>query len=159
MTARFTFRPVTGGGGPALCEVHRTSILVLGRAFYSQKEVESWAHGLSPNTDAMATEGHLAEVALDEKGEVVVFCSVRGDEVKALYVHPAAAGKGLGRALMERAEAVISGAGHEHARVEASQSGLGFYQRLGYVVQEAGDFPSRGGVMLKAFILTKPLVL
>ncbi len=156
----FTFRPVAPDDGPALCNVHRTSIFTLARHAYSSVEIESWVHGITPDSDlaAMAAENHVAEVALNDQGRIVVFCSVRDDEVMALYVHPDAAGKGLGRQLMQRAEEQIAASGHRMVRVEASASGLAFYERLGYMIMESGDFPSRGGLLMRAHKLTKSLL-
>ena len=155
-----TFRPVAPDDGQALCDVHRLAILTLARDAYSQAELESWSYGITPESDlrAMAAENHIAEVAVDDHGRVVAFCSLRDDEVKALYVHPEAAGMGLGRQLMQRAEDLIVSCGHRQVRVEASASALTFYEGLGYVVEESGDFPSRGGLMLRAHELTKPLL-
>lgn len=154
-----TFRPVAPDDGQALCDVHRLAILTLARDAYSQAELESWTYGITPESDlkAMAAENHVAEVAVDHHGRVVAFCSLRDDEVKALYVHPDAAGMGLGRQLMQRAEARIVSCGHRQVRVEASASALTFYEGLSYVVEESGDFPSRGSLMLRAHKLTKPL--
>ena len=106
----------------------------------------------------MAAENQIAEVAVDDHDRVVAFCSLRDDEVMALFVHPDAAGVGLGRRLMQRAEARIASSGYSQVRVEASASGLTFYEGLGYVVEESGDFPSRGGLKLRAHKLTKSLL-
>ena len=117
--------------GQALCDVHRAAILTLARHAYSQAELESWAFGITAQSDLKAM---------------------------ALYDHPDAAGKGLGRRLMQRAEARIASSGYSQVRVEASASGLTFYEGLGYVVEESGDFPSRGGLKLRAHKLTKSLL-
>ena len=81
--------------GQALCDVHRAAILTLARHAYSQAELESWAFGITAQSQV---------------------------------------------------------------RVEASASGLTFYEGLGYVVEESGDFPSRGGLKLRAHKLTKSLL-
>ncbi len=148
--AGFTFRPVEKEDGTSLCAVHRAAILVLGRHAYSEEEVESWAHDLSTSTDvdAMESEGQSAEVAVDETGTVVAFCSLKEDEVKALYVHPDAADKGVDGALTARAEVAIAAAGYRTVRVEASASGLAFHKRLGYRRIEAFDFSSRSGLTM-----------
>lgn len=154
-----TFRPVAPDDGEALCRVHRAAILTLGRGAYSAEEVQSWVHGLTPESerDAMRDESQIAEVALDDAGRIVAFCYTLEDEVKALYVHPDAAGQGLGRRFMERAESRMAEAGFRQVRVEASASGRPFYERLGYRVTQAFDFPSRGGLAMKAFRMIREL--
>jgi ribosomal protein S18 acetylase RimI-like enzyme len=76
----------------------------------------------------------LAEVA----GRPVGFCMVQLSEgyVFALFVRPEAEGRGIGRALMERAEAGLRRAGVTEAWLttggDPALRALGFYRHLGW---------------------------
>ncbi|MGZ3449266.1 MAG: GNAT family N-acetyltransferase [Polyangiales bacterium] len=60
------------------------------------------------------------------------FLPVPRGEVRAMFVAPEHAGRGVGRALLEAAEQAISAAGFVDAYLVATRSGLAFYERAGY---------------------------
>ena len=54
-----------------------------------------------------------------------------------LYVHPAAAGQGVGAMLVDALEKLAGGARHgASSRVDASDSARGFFEKRGYVAQQ-----------------------
>lgn len=55
------------------------------------------------------------------------------DHIAGLYVAPACSGRGVGSALLARAETAIQGSGYAIAHLEASQNALAFYLRRGYL--------------------------
>jgi len=55
------------------------------------------------------------------------------DRVAALYVSPPCSRRGIGSALLARAEHSIQSSGYAMARLESSQNALDFYLRRGYV--------------------------
>tara|TARA_R110002096_G_scaffold425890_1_gene634974 strand:+ start:285 stop:734 length:450 start_codon:yes stop_codon:yes gene_type:complete len=74
-----------------------------------------------PNTDTW-----VAEI----KGEVKGFLSLMGDEVGAIFLQPECHGKGIGKALMDKAQAL-----HGNLEVEvfkANSIGRNFYARYGF---------------------------
>ena len=152
-------RAATPADGEAIMAVHRASILGLGIAAYAAEEVESWAAGLKPEGYgwAMTEGGEAMEVAEDSRGRIVAFCSWKADEVCGLYVHPDAARRGLGGAMLARAEAAIAACGHRAIRVGASLSGRPFYERHGYRVTRHKDWKTRGGLVIAALDMEKRL--
>jgi GNAT superfamily N-acetyltransferase len=64
--------------------------------------------------------------------------------VRAVFVHPVEAGRGVGRALMARIEEGIFEAGLERAVVPAALDAVPFYQRLGYRLEGPCRLDLRG---------------
>ncbi|MFB9318055.1 GNAT family N-acetyltransferase [Cryptosporangium minutisporangium] len=56
-----------------------------------------------------------------------------GNKVFTMFIHPRAAGQGVGRRLMRHIEALAATDGYDHMETGASITGHGFYHRLGYV--------------------------
>jgi GNAT superfamily N-acetyltransferase len=77
------------------------------------------------------------EVTLAEDAEPLGFLSLDGADVRALYLAPAARGRGIGRALLDRAKA-----GRDHLELwtfEANAPAIAFYEREGFRVAERTD--------------------
>lgn len=155
----FTIRAGTPADADAIWRVHHRSILELGRAFYSQAEVDSWAHGLVPERYAnnMATGKETFYVAVDGVGKVIGFCSFRDDEIRGLYVDPTVARGGAGSALLRSAEADLLAAGHTRIWLQASLAGEPFYAAKGYEAVDAYPWPSRGGLEMMVKRMEKSL--
>ena len=98
----------------------------------------------------------LAEVD-GEGGNLAGFCSWLPDEVKGLYIHPAWARRGVGGALMDRAEAAIIDAGAPQICLGASRIARPFYERRGYRTMRRMEWRSRGGLVMEAFAMEKTL--
>ena len=81
-----------------------------------------------PNTQTIVAE---------EGGRVVGFLSLMGNEVAALFLDPAHHGKGLGRALMDRA--VAEKGDLEVVVFEENAIGRAFYDRYGF--RQIAEFP------------------
>lgn len=75
-------------------------------------------------------------------GEVVGFVHWEGDFIDALHVRASYARKGIGRRLMDGAEAAIAAAGFGQVRLETdtfNEASQAFYRSRGY--REAGRYP------------------
>jgi putative acetyltransferase len=69
-------------------------------------------------------------IVYEDDGQVVGFLSLVGNEVGAIFVHPEHQGRGIGRALMDRARAA-----HPHLELdvfEANTVGRRFYDAYGF---------------------------
>jgi putative acetyltransferase len=155
--ACFTIRAGVPEDGAALLSVHRRSILTLGRACYTEKEIRSWAAKLVAEGygRAMTEGGETFEVALDPLGRVIAFCSRKDEEVMGLYVDPDWARQGVGTALLARAEAAIETAGHSRVLIGASLTGQAFYEVNGYRMFERRIWKTRGGLEIAVLAMEK----
>lgn len=149
-------RPADADG---LSAVHERAVRVLGRRVYSDSQIESWVHGNSPAcyVEAMRDEGERFEVAVSRLRGIVGFCALKDKEVRSLYVDPDWSGLGVGSALLRRAEAMIAAAGHDKVVIGASLAGLPFYERHGYSVVKHRHWRSRGGLLIPAADMEKPV--
>ncbi len=155
----FTIRAGTPADANAIWQVHRRSILELGRDYYTQAEVESWAHGLVPKryADNMAAGKETFYVAVDGAGTVIGFCSFREDEVRGLYVDPSMARCGAGGALLRRAEADLLASGQHRIWLRASRAGQPFYTAQGFEAVDEYPWKSRGGLEIMVQRMEKSL--
>lgn len=155
----FTIRAGTPADAGAISALHRRTILAVGREFYTQAEVENWAHGLVAwrYVRAMTERGESFLLAIDPSDAVIGFCSYKDDEVRGLYVDPSAARSGIGGALLRRAEAAITASGQNLIWVRASRSGQPFYEAQGYRVVSEGDWKTRGGLEIAVARMEKAI--
>jgi len=149
-------RPADAAG---LYAVHERAVRVLGRRVYSDTQIESWIHGNSPEryVEAMRDEGEIFEVAVARLRGIVGFCSLKGEEVRSLYVDPDWTRLRVGSALLARAEALIAAQGHGKVVIGASLAGLPFYEQHGYRVLKHRHWRSHGGLMIPAADMEKPI--
>jgi len=59
-----------------------------------------------------------------------------GNRIEMLYVHPAAAGQGAGRMLIDALEKLAGARKTDKLIVDASDTASGFFQKRGYVAQQ-----------------------
>jgi GNAT superfamily N-acetyltransferase len=69
-----------------------------------------------------------------EDGRIVGFATLLGPEVEDLFVDPDAMGRGIGRALVGALVEAARADGLERLEVSANPHALGFYARLGFVL-------------------------
>ena len=156
---RYRIRRGRSADADGLCAVHERAVRVLGRRVYNDSQIESWVHGNSPTryVEAMLDEGELFEVAVSRLRGIVGFCALKDKEVRSLYVDPDWSGLGVGSALLRRAEAMIAAAGHAKVVIGASLAGLPFYEQHGYRVVKHRHWRSRGGLLIPAADMEKPV--
>ena len=156
---RYRIRRGRPSDAEALYAVHERAVRVLGRRVYNESQVESWVHGNSPAryVEAMREEGEVYQVAVSRLRGIVGFCALKDQEVRSLYVDPDWSGLGVGSALLLRAEAMIAAAGHGKVVIGASLAGLPFYEQHGYSVVKHRHWRSRGGLMIPAADMEKPI--
>lgn len=77
--------------------------------------------------------------------------------VRAVYVHPQAARRGVARAIMQRVEAEIADAGYATAGLIATLSGIPLYRRLGWRSGAPTMIALPGRLNLIGLHMSKPL--
>ena len=125
-------RPATEADAPVIADI--------------QARTWRWAYGdfIAPDDMPVARERvpvwreHIALGAVrvfDQDGAVVGYSAVQDDELKSLYVDPAAQGAGVGSRLLADAQERIRAAGHERAWLYVyaqNAHGCAFYERHGW---------------------------
>ncbi|MBK8160994.1 MAG: GNAT family N-acetyltransferase [Rhodospirillaceae bacterium] len=159
MSRKFTIQIASLDDAPAIHHVHESSILELGSRSYTLEEARSWAAGLSPDfyIRCIKEEGETFLVAAGEYGIVCAFASYHGDELTGLYVSPNSEGRGLGSALLQRAEQEMQSRGAERVQIKASRSGRKFYESKGYERVGTHQWKTRGGLEIEMIDMTKAL--
>lgn len=137
----------------AVCAVHGASVRELGPAAYDDEQVAAWDHDRDP-ADYAVTDPTATFVVAEEFGEsagvappdgLLGFAELRpagGDyfervpddygEVRAVYVHPDVARRGVGTRLLDRVERSARRAGRRGLGLHASLNAVEFYERAGY---------------------------
>lgn len=153
-----TIRAGTPADAPAILELHRASIMAIGRSHYTQVEVESWAAGLVAERYAQMMERGEESfiVASVADGSLAGFCSFKPGEIVGLYVAPSWARRGVGGALLQQAES-IAAAEPGVIRIGASLSGQAFYEAHGYRVTIRRTWKTRGGLAIDVVDMEKAL--
>ncbi|HEY6023533.1 MAG TPA: GNAT family N-acetyltransferase [Pseudolabrys sp.] len=130
-------RPFLPADALLLREIFRDSIEELTADDYTEAQQQAWASAADDAADfGKKLSGQLTLVATME-GSPVGFASLEGkDKVDMLYVHPAAAGQGVGAMLIDALEKLAGARGTARLSVDASDSARGFFEKLGYVAQQ-----------------------
>lgn len=134
-----TLRPARAGDGAALFEVTRRSVEALARSHYAPEQLAGWMGERTAATYEAVIAGGNTVVA-EEMGAVVGFVDAEPGEVTRLFLLPEAAGRGLGRKLLEIG---IQTARRDHSgpiRIEATLNAQSFYERHGFRAVEKGYF-------------------
>jgi GNAT superfamily N-acetyltransferase len=77
--------------------------------------------------------------------------------IRAFFVHPDWARKGLGKLLLDRCEPEARAHGFRAAELMATLTGEKLYRQCGYVGVAAVEFPLRDGQMIRFIPMWKPL--
>lgn len=136
---------------PAIVEMQHLSLRALGRSCYSDLQIESYLR-LTPTLEEYLVADSSYYVA--HVGERLAGCggwSLRAPaysavipgstpqphlhlpKVRAMYVHPDFARRGIGRQLLAAIEGAIVAAGYREAALDATLTGLALYEHCGYV--------------------------
>ena len=133
------FRAAVGSDAPALTEIAFAAKRHWG---YPEEWMALWADELTIEPGYVANNWVL--VATRDAG-MLGWCAVedrRGELwVEYCWVLSAAAGQGIGRAMMQRAFAYAADRGVSSMKVIADPNAEGFYRKLGF--RRIGDVPSR----------------
>ena len=97
-----------------------------------------WAHPDALELSGLAIEEGRARVAVAQE-RIVGFATLAGGELDDLFVDPERLRQGIGRALVLDAVALARGRGLERIEVTANDHALGFYERLGFVLDGTAE--------------------
>ena len=140
--ARPALRPFLPADTPVLAEIFQASVEELTGDDYSEAQRAAWAAEaddlpsfgarLSQNLTLVATMG----------GAPVGFASLKGtDRIEMLYVHPDAAGRGVGTLLYDALEKLAGARKATRLVADVSDSAEDFFRRRGFVPQRRNSVP------------------
>jgi putative acetyltransferase len=130
-------RPYLPQDAPMLAEIFRASIEELTQDDYNPAQQEAWASLADDLEDFAARLGkHLTLIATME-GAPIGFISLDGPtEIGLFYVHPAAAGQGVGKMLYDAVEKLSASRAVPQLSVEASDTAREFFVRRGFTAEQ-----------------------
>jgi putative acetyltransferase len=129
-------RPFLAADAPVLAEIFVASIEGLTGEDYNAAQQAAWA---AQADDEQAFGARLARdltLVATVAGSPVGFASLKGAErIEMLYVHPAAAGQGVGTLLAEALEKLAGARGAKRLTADVSDTARGFFEKRGYEAQ------------------------
>jgi GNAT superfamily N-acetyltransferase len=166
----FTLRRATLDDRPALEELIAESVRGLSREDYTSAQIEA-ALGNTMGVDSelirdgtyfvAEADGQIVACGGWSRRKTLFGADARAERqpelldptneparVRAFFVRPAWARRGLGRALLERCEAEARAAGFRRAALVATLPGLRLYEALGYVAEAPIEHDLGGGLMI-----------
>ena len=154
----FTVRRARVEDGDAIGRVHRSSIRELCGGHYAPEKIEVWARPRRPDHYERAIREKEFYVA-EEAGELVGFGTLNPEtrEVEAVYVGPAATGRGVGMELLKTLERRACELGLKTLRLDSSLNAVGFYERAGFSVEGMGEHRLGGVVDIPCAHMSKRL--
>lgn len=176
----YVFRVAAPGDTPALRDLIARSIRSLGAADYSSAQIEAALLGAFGVDSALVADGtyfiaqtaHGAIVACGgwsrrrtlfggdthaERDESLLDPGRDSAKIRAFFVDPAHARRGLGRALLERCEAAAAAAGFRQLELMATLPGVRLYAACGYTPSAQLRYPLPGGVEIEFVPMHKRL--
>jgi len=133
---KLALRPFLEADAPLLREIFRDSIADLTDEDYTPAQQEAWASAADDEAAFGKRLGSQLTLVGTLEGSPVGFASLAGkDKIDMLYVHPAAAGQGVGSLLVDALEKLAGARGTLNLAVDASDSARGFFEKRGYVAQ------------------------
>ena len=138
-------RPFLPADEPLLAAIFAASILELTGDDYSEAQRRAWAAGAEDEERfGQRLASQLTLIATLENSPVG-FASLKGsDHIQMLYVHPSAAGQGVGAMLCDALEKLAAGRGAKSLTVDASDNAEGFFAKRGYVAKQRNTVTVNG---------------
>jgi GNAT superfamily N-acetyltransferase len=173
----FAVRVATDADVPALRTLIAESVRGLSAGYYTPAQAESaLVHIFGPDTQLIADGTYYVVESADTLVAAGGWSHRRthygGDQMKsgedpdldpsteparirAFFVHPAWARRGLGRLLFEHCRAAARAAGFRDLTLVATLPGVPLYEALGFVAQESFAVPMPGGLDLPVVRMTR----
>jgi GNAT superfamily N-acetyltransferase len=179
VNSSFQFRPATREDRPALERVIAASARQLSRGDYTDEQIEA-ALGSAFGVDTQLIDDgtYFAAVVGDEivacggwsfrgtlfgadahagRSDTVLDPAKDAARIRAFFIHPDWARRGLGRALLEQCEKAACARGFTRAQLMATLPGHRLYLACGYVGEERRAYPLRDGITIDFIPMTKDL--
>jgi putative acetyltransferase len=138
-------RRATVSDAIAIAELHHAAVHQCGISFYPVEILDLW----SPKPDERRIQRMRDSVVSPD--EIVIVAEIDGvlggfgtivpaqEELRALYVRPDVAGRGLGSAMLSHLESLARDQGNENLNLKASLNAVDFYRKRGFAVVRSGS--------------------
>jgi putative acetyltransferase len=153
----FAMRPFLPADVPLLADIFRASVQELTGDDYGESQRQAWAAAVDDEAAfAARLSGALTLIAMFA-GSPIGFASLKdGTKLDFLYVHPAAAGQGVGTMLVDALEKLASARGAAKLEADVSDSAHEFFRKRGFVDQRRNTM-AVGNEWLANTTMEKPL--
>lgn len=142
MSDRPSIRPATPDEHEVLSRIAREAKAHWG---YRTEDLARWEADLTVSADSVERlPTFVCEVERDIAGFFQLAFSPEGPELDHLWVRPAYMGRGIGRALLERAAMEAAGRGHASLLIDADPHAERFYLACGAVRTGGKSAPAAG---------------
>ena len=139
---KLSMRPFLPADTPVLAEIFRASVEELTVDDYSEGQRQAWAATVDDEAALGARLGKQLSLLGMMGGSPVGFVSLKGaDRIDMLYVHPAAAGHGVGSMLIDALEKLAGSRGATLLVADVSDSAHDFFQRRGFTPKLRNTVP------------------
>ena len=142
-------------------EIQGAAVRGLAAKDYPASVVEAWARPITDQSIARFLANHDKEIRLlaeiDRHAVGIGALVVENAELRACYVAPSAARRGIGTALVAEIERIAREHHLDHLHLESSVTAEPFYASLGYEVEGRRDFLLAADVPMAAVQMRKRL--
>jgi putative acetyltransferase len=154
-------RPMQADEARRFLEIHHASVRGLAAKDYAPAVIEAWA--------APITNERLQRFLQNRDGETRLIAMMDGEavgigaivvansELRACYVLPSAAPRGVGAAIVAEIERLAREHGLRELQLESSLNAEPFYMALGYRIERRGELRIAPGVAMAAITMRKEL--
>ena len=152
-------RPFRSDEGRTFLDIHEHAIRGLAAPYYSPEVVSAWVVPITDENVQRFVHSPQSEIRLiaELDGEPVGLGVLVADnsELRACYVVPEAARKGVGSALVREMERIALENGLSRLDLNSSVNAEPFYACLGYEVVSRGEHVLRSGQRMASVKMTK----
>ena len=153
----FALRPFLIEDTPLLAEIFRASISDLTGEDYSERQQSAWISAADDEEAFGRRLGAQLTLIATLNGSAVGFASLENNEtIHMLYVHPAAAGQGVGAMLVDALERLAAARGTKKLRADVSDTAQDFFRKRGFAPYRRNTV-QRGGEWLSNTTMEKQL--
>jgi putative acetyltransferase len=138
-------RPFLPADTPMLAAIFVASVEELTGDDYSEAQQEAWV-AVADDEESFGNKlaSELTLIATLQ-GSPVGFASLKDNqEIDMLYVHPSAAGQGIGTLLCDALEKLAGARGVKSLAVDASDNAADFFRKRGYAPQQRNSLTLNG---------------
>lgn len=152
-------RKVSSTDKENISRLHVASIRKLCVKHYTCEQLDAWISVLTPSVYDQALEEKVFLVADSAKQDLLGLgiLDIGNAEVSAIYIHPDAAGKGIGSVLLNELEKIARSSDILKLTIHSTLNAKSFYMAHGYLEQELTFHNLPNGIKLECVRMFKEL--